>query len=63
MQGRDMEPRHYFQCKISELIQKCEVYLEEYNLENAYSSTRQTMKLILFLDACEHIARIARILR
>jgi dynein heavy chain len=37
---------------------KIEEYLEDYN-----SMTKIPMKLIMFLDACDHCARIARILR
>jgi dynein heavy chain len=34
--------------------------LEEYNAE---MGSKKAMKLVMFLDACEHIARIARIIR
>jgi dynein heavy chain len=39
-----------------------ESLLEEYNSDLGGGSKKQ-MKLIMFLDACEHITRIARILR
>jgi len=39
-------------------VKKIEEYLEDYN-----STSKQPMKLILFLDACDHVSRIARILR
>ena len=37
---------------------KIEEYLEDYN-----STSKTQMKLILFLDACDHVARICRVLR
>ena len=40
------------------MVKKIEEYLEDYN-----SQSKSQMKLILFLDACDHVARIARILR
>lgn len=40
------------------MVKKIEEYLEDYN-----SSSKSPMKLILFLDACDHVARICRILR
>ena len=40
------------------MVKKIEEYLDDYN-----SSSKSPMKLILFLDACDHVARIARILR
>ena len=40
------------------MLKKIEEYLEDYN-----STSKNQMKLILFLDACDHVARIARILR
>jgi dynein heavy chain len=40
------------------MVKKIEEYLEDYN-----STSKSQMKLILFLDACDHVARIARILR
>ena len=38
--------------------QKVEDYLEDYN-----SATKNPMRLVMFLDACDHVARIARVLR
>jgi dynein heavy chain len=40
------------------MVKKIEEYLDDYN-----SSSKTPMKLILFLDACDHVARIARVLR
>jgi len=40
------------------MVKKIEEYLEDYNSQN-----KSQMKLILFLDACDHVARIARVLR
>lgn len=37
---------------------KVEEYLEEYN-----QATKSPMRLVMFLDACDHVARIARVLR
>jgi dynein heavy chain, axonemal len=40
------------------MLKKIEEYLEDYN-----NQSKVQMKLILFLDACDHIARICRVLR
>jgi dynein heavy chain, axonemal len=40
------------------MVRKIEEYLEDYN-----STSKSPMKLILFLDACDHVARICRVLR
>jgi len=40
------------------LVKKIEEYLEDYN-----SSVKTPMKLILFLDACDHVCKIGRVLR
>jgi dynein heavy chain, axonemal len=40
------------------MLKKIEEYLDDYN-----SQSKIQMKLILFLDACDHIARICRVLR
>ena len=40
------------------MVKKIENYLEDYN-----SGQKNPMKLIMFLDACDHVSRISRILR
>lgn len=42
------------------LIEKVDEYLEEYNNE---MGAKKAMRLVMFLDACEHICRIGRVLR
>jgi len=59
MAGLEVEPRIY--CQIVDLkafLQKIIDYLEEYN-----QGTKNKMKLVMFLDACDHVARIARCIR
>lgn len=45
---------------MNKLIDKIIEYLEEYNGE---MGSKKTMKLVMFLDACEHVARISRIIK
>ena len=40
-----------------------EDYQEQYNAAAAYSSKINEQHLVMFLDACEHICRISRIIR
>jgi len=40
------------------MIEKIVEYLEDYN-----SGSKHPMKLIMFVDACDHVSRICRILR
>lgn len=40
------------------MLKKIEEYLEDYN-----GQSKLPMKLIMFLDACDHVSRICRILR
>jgi dynein heavy chain len=58
MDGIEMENRQYKEITDLKIMQtKIEEYLEEHN-----AGTKHPMKLIMFLDACDHIARICRIL-
>ena len=60
LEGKDVEPRIYKQLVESNvLVAKLYEFQEEYNQE----AGKRGMQLILFLDACEHVARITRILR
>ena len=62
MMGRDVEPKLYVQIEdLSLLLKKMEEYLYDYNSESG--GHKKQMKLVMFLDACEHITRICRILR
>ena len=44
---------------------KMESYQDDYNSDSTFifGGQKKSMKLVMFLDACEHIARIARIIR
>jgi dynein heavy chain len=53
------EPRQYVQIKdLRRIVKLTEEYLEDYNAQ-----ANKPMKLIMFLDAIEHVSRICRILR
>jgi len=59
MNGIDTEIRPYvFIHDLKDMVKKIEGYLEDYN-----SGQKNPMKLIMFLDACDHVSRISRILR
>ena len=59
MNGIDVDPRFYQPIPdMEEFLHKIEDYLEEYN-----DTVRNPMKLVMFLDACEHVSRISRVLR
>lgn len=59
MDGIDVETRVYRQIEdLKVFVSKIEDYLEDYN-----SSVKQQMKLVMFLDACDHVSRIERIIR
>lgn len=59
MYGIDIEPRNYeIITDMDKMIKKMEEYLNEYN-----EGVKHPMKLVMFLDACDHVSRICRILR
>lgn len=59
LNGIDTEVRPYiFVHDLKDMVKKIEFYLEDYN-----SGQKNPMKLIMFLDACDHVSRICRILR
>ena len=59
LNGIDTDNRPYIMIMdLKEMVKKIEFYLEDFN-----SGTKHPMKLIMFLDACDHVSRICRILR
>ena len=44
---------------MQQFVQKIEEYLEEYNSVQ----TKNQMRLVMFVDACDHVSRIERVLR
>ena len=59
MDGLDVEPRVYRQVvDVQILVSKVIEYLEEYN-----GSVKTQMNLVMFLDACDHVSRITRVIR
>lgn len=59
MQGNDLQDRPYDQIPDLEKFQKrVSDYLEDMN-----AGAKHPMKLVMFLDACDHVSRICRILR
>ena len=59
MDGIEAETRLYNQIvDVTVLNQKIIDYLEDYN-----ATVKVQMKLVMFLDACDHVARITRVLR
>lgn len=59
LDGIDVDVRIYKQIEDLKLLQtKIEEYLVEYN-----SSVKTQMNLVMFLDACDHVSRIQRIIR
>ena len=59
MSGIDLEVRPYIMIlDLKDMVKKIEGYLDDFN-----SGTKVPMKLIMFLDACDHVSRICRILR
>lgn len=61
MMGKDVDYPPYHEIRDPNLlIKRVEGYLEDYNRE---MGAKKAMKLVMFLDACEHISRICRVLR
>ena len=61
MGGRDTENRNYSEIQnMDRFIDKMKEFLEEYNAE---MGSKKAMKLVMFMEACEHICRIARIIK
>lgn len=59
MQGNESDNRPYqIVDDLSKFIKKIEDYLEDYN-----AGSKHPMKLVMFLDACDHVSRICRVLR
>lgn len=59
MEGNIDENRPYrIITDLNALVAKIEEYLEDYN-----SATKSPMRLVMFLDACDHVCRICRVLR
>lgn len=59
MDGIDAEPRIYRQIPdLKIFVTKIEEFLEEYN-----GSVKLQMHLVMFVDACEHVSRITRVIR
>lgn len=57
--GIDGENRPYIQITdLDLLLSKINEYLEDSN-----SGSKHPMKLVMFLDACDHVNRICRVLR
>ena len=59
LNGIDGENRPYIWISdLKDLVKKIEGYLEDLN-----SGSKNPMRLIMFLDACDHVSRICRVLR
>lgn len=57
--GIDGENRPYLQIMDPDvMIKKMEEFLEDFNM-----GSKTPMKLVMFLDACDHVSRISRVLR
>ena len=50
---------------MTQLVNRMDGYQDEYNSDTTFviGGSRKQMKLVMFIDATEHIARIARIIR
>jgi len=63
MAGREAEPKLYVECNDIDLfLSKMEQFQEEYNNDPTFTQLKGEMNLVLFIDCCEHIARISRVL-
>lgn len=58
MGGRGSEVKIYSEIDVSNVMRVVYDFLREYN-----EQSKQPMKLVMFLDAIEHVARLSRILR
>ena len=57
--GIDLDNRPYILVvDLKDMVKKIEGYLEDYN-----AGTKHPMKLVMFLDACDHVNRVCRVLR
>jgi dynein heavy chain len=57
--GIDGENRPYVQIEdMQVMVTKMEEFLEDFN-----SGSKHPMKLVMFIDACDHVSRISRVLR
>ena len=43
---------------LNKMVDKIKEFLEDYN-----SSVKTQMNLVMFLDACDHVCRISRVIR
>lgn len=65
-QNRQAEIKPYLQIEdLPGLVSKMDQFQEEYNNDINFiiAGQKKQMKLVMFLDACEHITRISRIIR
>mmetsp|Transcript_9667 Transcript_9667/g.9379 ORF Transcript_9667/g.9379 Transcript_9667/m.9379 type:complete len:205 (+) Transcript_9667:3190-3804(+) len=59
LNGIDTDNRIYQQVvDLKDFVKRIEDFLEDYN-----GSVKNQMKLVMFLDACDHVSRITRVLR
>jgi len=59
MDGIDVEQRTYRQVEdLKLMVDKIIEFLEDYN-----GSVKTQMNLVMFLDACDHVCRIHRVIR
>ena len=59
MMGNESENRPYVIFDdLEKFKKKIEEYLEDYN-----AGSKHPMRLVMFLDACDHVSRVCRVLR